>query len=1829
MGEQIRIPKISPETRSRIQRQLIQGTRFGRKVDDPDVKRAMLHRLSVSRIEEIRRRVMEKKRGNLITDTANTVQSWWAGLEVGMAKVGITIYDWKRMQTREAMWAYQALTKGDERKSREEFKQYFNDEIWSAEPTVLQDVVEGWEDTRQRAEMRMMGDTGWVRWLYKGTLDLGLAVGEFAAMGTTRHGAMGIQSLLAMHANEKGRDVYDATGSKTQAFTAAGLNFIVSNLIFARAHKPIAKIRQEADKAILGFDMTQTVKLNKLIEAGRIKAATHTAGEILGVTATAALLRTSEWGMNSMLQEYTGGKQYDGFENTWENFYATIQSGLFEGLTIALIPAAAKAVGGVAGFKRDIALKDLYIEFEQMGKATDSLKNVTGRVSELMGKEDLQGLEDFALQIREYNAEIQNVILDHVADIIELQVKAKRSGKEEVTHLTKNVGESLAKMETGERAEVYREFRRVIAEIVGEAPVGRDAVSKLPPEEAAKIREKQKHETTEEKLDRLYLESLEKALESEKSATEKKIKDSLPKETLERMEKAEKFRVTKQMVAVDLVELNAKMVLEALRAEKAEIEAAPKTPESQRRGEYVSDLIREMESKVQHLERTTGKLEADVEIKLEVEGVVEAELTKEQGAKKSLVEDPKNASPEALLANIETALERGLITEVQAKMLVTFAERVSRGENTVQEFNSYVESNINPKAIIAEVPTRQWLHTAYELSQAGVKFNNRLTGETVKPEAVGVTEAVPVKGEVGAKELLDMLDGRTAAGTKHAANRDALIEQLRVKLKLPDNLKPAKLLNLIRKALRKSQRAVPLSSISKIVKRALDSAVEGKYEKVTKEELYAELEHREKAQVRQAVEKTIDNMLTQTKGLVDKAHKEGRKRGKKEAKDVAAEKKAYREIFKEVIKGTGLSKKVANRILAKYPEIKTPKALDKAINDAVEIVKKEAHKQEAKGLKKILSGRGKEARIDPVLDNVLTAIIRKLNPKLAETRELGEGKSIEEALDAYIEMRGAQVEPVAELIRELVNTEGGVDALTVKQVGFIGQFAKGLTRQHNAKMKAQAERKRLEDENFYADMNESVAAAWNLNKHDIKTDALGNIVEFAPWFKGIKGLVGTFTWGIEANARLTDAIEYISGSNNTLVHDILVKDVINGRNNASLALAQAHHVFYNTLKEVGLTSDVLADISDVNKKARKKNTIEVDGVGTITRAQLIEYLKQSKDLSTLDKFISGKNALDFFVEGPKGHTKTIEWSKEKHDALMAHVARSFAKEAKIADALIEIINHPSIKNELRAWGIDYLGYDIIQRGVYAPRTVRRVRQDKDVSKSEIEGLFDSIEELVGLQERSLQNVNMSRAKPRVEEHTRAIVIGDGVLATTRYLRAVTTLTNMQPSLARAIKLVRSPEFLAITSQKGPLGSMAGNLVENYYKPIVDHANAVIRNRSDLALWVHKARNNVVNTVLWGKLTIPAYQPLSEVAAASYLGKGGQRLMFRANKELGLWRWGRKNRKATLERMIGSDTTPANSGLAWERFQIANSYMLMAGEGIQTKHGVVTIAGKRHDTNGKKLSMITRSDQHAILRIYRASELKVEAMFKAKGIEVDYNSPLFKETVKRVFEDVVVETQPTYDPSMQPALLNRATDDPTVSAFTMFRGYTGKLTAMQRIAIVRAHRAYRRGNYREAEMHLRKMAEQTLIGSGFVAILRKIIKTGIRTGIAGVGFGSLSRPDSEEIEKYLTETYVDVLSQMVGMPIAGNLATGIVKSIVGMDAYDLSVSPLVDAVNTALRTIGAISKGQGGAMTYLAFAKSSGSVVGLPTIYIETFQDVIRAYEEKQKKEALELMHPLP
>ena len=1669
---------ISNELRQEMRKKLLQGTTFGGRLLDPEARRMLIAQGGIEQIEEIQQNAMSYRRGNFATDTADTVQSWWAGLEVGVGKAALSVYDATRWSARKQLTT--VFIAG------EPLGQFFDEHIWDTEPTVLHEVVDDWEGVQHRANMRMTGDAGFLREFWKGSLNLGLGLTEFIGVGATRAGAVGIQSLLAMHANETGRSVYDATGSKTQAFTAAGLNFIVSNLIFSRAHKPIANIRAEADKAIRGFDLHQSIKINKLIEAGRIKAATHTAAEILGVTATAVVLREAELGLNTMLQERVGGKGFDAFENNWENFFTTMQSGAMEGLTIALLPAATKALGGVTGFKRNIALKDLYTELGQASRAGESMKNLTARISEATGIKDARSLEDLALQIKERSG--GNIILEQVAEVLQKQADAINTGKEHVESKVKPIGEELVNMTHRERSEALRKFSEVVGEIVGEVALGKDSV-RLTPEEAVEGRSGLKHETNQEKFDRFLSETVE--------GLKVEIGEKLPPAVRARMDAAEKFKQTKEMIAIDLVQMKAVEALGALRAEMAEIEAAGKTtPEAVRRKELVSDLIRELSSRVES-ERATakkGKLKGDVEIKVEVEGK-----------------------------------------------------------------------------------------------------------------------------ELGAKELLDLLDSRKTGSIKDGEARSKLIEQLREKLNLPEGMSNKNLLKKIKDALKKSKEPVHLKTHRQILKRVLDAAVEGKIEKLTKEEVLAELETRETAQAREAAERSVRDVKVTAKKLVKELLRKEHARGKKEARSKEQAKADRMKIFREVFKVSGLDKGVRNAILAKVGKdgFKTDASLKKAIGNAAQTVKAEYHKKVSKNLKSALKKRKKSADLHPVIDDVITSLIRSLDPKYAEKIGVEKGKTVDEALDAYVEMRGDHVKPVTDLIKQFAKTKGGVEALTGRQVAFIEMFAGGLTKINSAKRKAQKERERYEDERALAQTNANIASTWNLGKHDIVTDVLGNVKEFAPWSKDLMGIVKTFTYGIEANARLTDAIEYITGSNNTIAHKIMVKNVIDGQNNASLALANAHRLWEAKLKANELTPEDLFKLSDANKKA-KNNTINVNGAGTITRAQLIDYLVQAKDLSTLALFVSSNNNLNFSVRGERGHAKEVGWGKEQHEALMEHVGREFSRESRIADVLSEIINDPSIVNPLRAWGVEYYGYDIIQGGVYAHRSVKAGAKETKIGPKDVSGILESINEFTGMGEHQSRNVDLSTTKGRVKEHARSINIGDGIVSTTRYLRATTTLVNLQPALQRATRMATSPGFLAATSQKGPIGAIAGRLVENYYKPIVQQQSAVLTNRSQLSGWISKARNNVVRATLLGKITIPAYQPLSEIAAASYMGAKGQRLMFRANKELGIGRWGRENREAALNRML------ENSGLAWERFQIANSYMLMAGEGMQTKHGSITIAGERLGKDGKKVSMITRADRHAILRVYRATELKVEGIFRSKGMEVDYNSPVFKEMVRRTFEDIVVETQPTYEASQQPAILNQAKGESTVSLFTMFRGYTGKLTAMQRIAITRAERAYRSGNYKEAEMHLRKMAEQTLIGSGFVAIIRKLTKTAIRTSIGALMFAELTAPDAEEVKEYTTEMWQDMIAQATGMTVGTGFLMDLLYPSFGMNSYEPSLSPLLDTYTTAMRTSSEVSKGGGGALTHIALAKSIGSLFGLPTIYLETVSDFIREYEKKQKERALEM-----
>jgi len=155
----------------------------------------------------------------------------------------------------------------------------------------------------------------------------------------------------------------------------------------------------------------------------------------------------------------------------------------------------------------------------------------------------------------------------------------------------------------------------------------------------------------------------------------------------------------------------------------------------------------EARGKLAHKLRTSGSnlKEATNKAKehLGVEAEVKTDLYKEQLKLKNRVEDPKNASPVVLLKNIDNALKQGLITDLQAQMLRTQAESVSQGNMSLSDFNNYIQQNINPKAVITEVPILTWLQSAHDLSVSGVEFNNRLTGEKAKVE----TEADVIKKE--------------------------------------------------------------------------------------------------------------------------------------------------------------------------------------------------------------------------------------------------------------------------------------------------------------------------------------------------------------------------------------------------------------------------------------------------------------------------------------------------------------------------------------------------------------------------------------------------------------------------------------------------------------------------------------------------------------------------------------------------------------------------------------------------------------------------------------------------------------------------------------------------------------------------------------------------------------------------------------------------------------------------------------------------------------------------------------------------------------------------
>ena len=980
------------------------------------------------------------------------------------------------------------------------------------------------------------------------------------------------------------------------------------------------------------------------------------------------------------------------------------------------------------------------------------------------------------------------------------------------------------------------------------------------------------------------------------------------------------------------------------------------------------------------------------------------------------------------------------------------------------------------------------------------------------------------------------------------------------------------------------------------------------------EEAVAELNAREAHRAQRAHTKAVERAGVTTKRLMGEATR----RVAAEVKGTADAKTALRrirsQIYRRVINdAVGMSTDLKNKLRAlDKGDFKTDVALIKAVQEAVQQVRIAHHKGAKKDLSAALNTRKRTPDIAPHLDNVLTALIRVLKPKRAKSMGFEKGMELEAALDAYVAERGPHVKPMVDLVKRVIKKNVDVDSMDPLTVDFLASFAESMGAQNKILQGYKHAKKVYEDDLVVAETLENILAEHGLASADLKTDKLGNLKRVPEWAEKLRSVTGQFTYGIEATARLTDAVEYITGSNNTVAHKVMVKDVIEGVTNAASAHRAAHMMAYEITAKHGLTNKDLWDTSVSNKKNTKKNTIEVDGAGTIHRGNLIQYLMQAKDPTTLNKLTGGKNNIWF---NPKGR-KATEWSGEKHDALMAHVRREYQREMKIAELLVEIHNHKSLVDPLRMWGLEVHGKDIIRPGeAYVPsETKGGFNARKEESKSEV-SLAD-LELDTGVRGRELGEINESFTKTKVEKHSRDLVMRDAVESTTNYLRAVTTLVNLQPALKRAIGLAKDPNLKAATKEGSVTRTLLNGLVNNYYHPIITQRSGLKVQASKLGADVRWMRNKAVGAMLWGLITVPLYQPLSEFAAGSYLGKHGMRHMFRANKELGLGRWGRANRESTQERML-------ESGLAWERWMQSTSIALVQGQATGGKAGGLSFGNEQFGT-AKRKSMIARSDQHAILRIFRATELKVEEIFKAKGIKVDYESAVFKKVVERMFNDVVIETQPMYEAAVQPAIINRK-DDVIPTLFTMFRGYTAKLAAIQRISVTRATRALERGDIKEANQIMREMAEQTLVGSGMVAIIRKLVKSGIRVG-AGAAVGSLpDEPTQEEINEYGMEAMRDVFLQMSGITVGGGIAAQFtLPPVMGIKTHTPSVSPLMDSFKSAFEGTHAVVSGSTSPKQYMKALQGATTPFGVPAALWQYPRYLMDALEEAKKAE-IELM----
>ena len=572
---------------------------------------------------------------------------------------------------------------------------------------------------------------------------------------------------------------------------------------------------------------------------------------------------------------------------------------------------------------------------------------------------------------------------------------------------------------------------------------------------------------------------------------------------------------------------------------------------------------------------------------------------------------------------------------------------------------------------------------------------------------------------------------------------------------------------------------------------------------------------------------------------------------------------------------------------------------------------------------------------------------------------------------------------------------------------------------------------------------------------------------------------------------------------------------------------------------------------------------------------------------------------------------------------------------------------------IRRTGLRIKGRDIIEEraeGDFHIARKRHVVGEKKVEKApDPTSMYDAMEgdSLFG----GGLKLDTSSVEARQKTAKHDIIVGDGQFTVNTWFRQITNLAYAEESMTHAQNVIGSKAMQKVAEARqhdrgwlgrgeaGVTSQLISSLNKNFYVAALKVERGYIENFNAMDTATRIVRNNLVKAGLSVNPAIPFYQALSLMAASYHMGHGGKRAIIRAMYDMATG--GEENGyRAVHERLIH------NSGLGYDRMITGNAQSISTGELAQATQATAVLRAKKVRATarggiGGKFERVTefgmkgieKIDHWAVTALYRATEIQIEARWEAKGKSVKKNREVYDELVRREFEENLIETQPSFHPLHQPALINKARENNLISFYTMFKGYTGKLTSLQRRAFMRANRARRQGNYAEFLHHLRYGAQLTIYGSAMIPFIRN----GVKMSLAGLATESLEALGiTEDIDKTMGEngldwaekSGIDEIGQLLGMTGLGGIFSEAINSFLLDTPIQQGISPYQQSLGGMFRGINNVFSARKDApfMTqtkrYLgAMRPTLGVTLGMPGTFFTLPLDVIREIENGKKERA--------